>query len=89
MVVALRLQCGYSCDMAYKLPPIQDIASQLNGMTARQVQLLALLSGVPEHTLLKVRSGQTPNPRYCTVRAILPLMGKAAREAKERAKAAA
>lgn len=79
-MVALDSQCRYSRSMTYKLPPMQEIASQLNSMTARQIQLLALLSGVPEHTLLKVRSGKTENPRYGTVRAFVPMMRRAIRE---------
>ena len=66
--------------MANTLPPIADVATRLHAMTARQLQLLALLSGVPEHTLLKIRNGQTVSPRYETVRAILPLMRRAVRD---------
>ena len=66
--------------MLYKLPPIEDVSALIQQMTLRQLRMLVLLSGVPEHTLLKIRNGQTTNPRYETVRAIMPMIRRAVRE---------
>lgn len=66
--------------MKNRLPAMADVAARMREMSARQIQLLALLSGVPEHTLLKVRNGQTLNPRYKTVYAIMPLMRRVVAE---------
>ena len=80
IVVALGLDARYSLGMANTLPPIEFITDKLHAMTTRQLQLLALLSEVPEHTLLKIRSGKTTNPRYETVWKIYPLIRRAVRD---------
>jgi len=41
-------------------------------MTTAQLHELAALSDVPFHTLLKIRSGITDNPRIDTVHKFLP-----------------
>ena len=70
----------YSLNMTNTIPPITDVAKRLHAMTARQIQMLALLSGVSEHTILKIRSGQTEDPHYKAIWKILPLIRRAVRE---------
>jgi transcriptional regulator with XRE-family HTH domain len=44
-----------------------DLRRRVAGMNCEQVRALATASGVPFHTLLKIRSGETDNPRIRTV----------------------
>ena len=79
MVAREALHC-YSLHMANTIPPIKVITDKMRAMSIRQLKLLALLSSVPEHTLIKLRSGETVNPRYETVWKIVPLIGRATRD---------
>lgn len=54
----------------------------LRSLSLGQLDQLSLLSGVPRSTLIKLRYGQTPNPRLETVRQFMPHV-TAARTAKE------
>ncbi|MCB1891961.1 MAG: hypothetical protein KDF48_07075 [Rhodocyclaceae bacterium] len=48
-------------------------------MKARQLDALATLSGVPVTTLVKIRNGQTADPRIDTVRAFWPFVDQVER----------
>jgi predicted transcriptional regulator len=54
------------------IPSAADVAAMLKPMSNQHLERLASLSGVPYHTLLKIRSGETENPRIDTVRQFLP-----------------
>jgi predicted transcriptional regulator len=61
------------------VPTGQQVAEALRGLTAAEVQALAERSGVPFHTLLKIKTGETGNPRIETVSQFWPhLSAKAA-----------
>ncbi len=49
---------------------------RLRPMTGRQLDALARMSGVPVTTLIKIRNGQTRDPRIDTVREFWPLVGE-------------
>lgn len=54
------------------IPSPAQVRALLAPMNQAQIQALADRSGVPFTTLLKVRTGETANPRLETVRAIWP-----------------
>lgn len=60
------------------IPSAAEIAAQLAPLKASQIQRLAELSGVPFHTLLKIKSGETGNPRIDTVRQFAPFISESA-----------
>mgnify|MGYP007009273268 CR=1 FL=1 len=60
--------------MKPSLPSANDVRLKLADLSAPQLRALASSSGVPFHTLLKVRSGETANPGLETVRKFLPLI---------------
>jgi predicted transcriptional regulator len=49
------------------IPTAKDVAVKLQPMTYAQISELSRRSSVPFHTLLKIRSGETSNPRIQTV----------------------
>ena len=60
------------------IPSPAQVRALLEPMNQAAIQSLAVRSGVPFTTLLKVRTGETANPRLETVRAIWPeLIGAA------------
>ena len=63
------------------IPSASEIADRLAPLKAPQLQRLAELSGVPFHTLLKIKSRDTTNPRIDTVRMFEPHIEAALREA--------
>lgn len=58
--------------MEQSVPTAADVSSALGPMTTAQLQRLAELSGVPFHTLLKIRGGATKNPRVDSVAKFWP-----------------
>jgi len=54
------------------IPNGDEVVAMLAPMTTAQLHELAALSDVPFHTLLKIRSGITDNPRIDTVHKFLP-----------------
>jgi hypothetical protein len=63
------------------IPSAAEIAEQLADMKVPQLQRLAELSGVPFHTLLKIKSRETGNPRIDTVRQFAPFITQASKVA--------
>lgn len=64
--------------------------NRLAGMTQADMRKLAGASGVPFHTILKIRRGETSNPRIETVASLWPLLvGEAATKPAKRQPAAA
>lgn len=63
--------------MDQPIPSAAEIAQRLAPMKYPQIQRLADLSGVPFHTLLKIRSGETRNPGVETVRSFMPHLSEA------------
>lgn len=61
--------------MDQTVPTAADVSSALEPMTTAQLQRLAELSGVPFHTLLKIRGGETKNPRVDSVAKFWPHLG--------------
>jgi len=53
---------------------MQPITSALSEMRHPQIRVLADQSGVPFHTLLKIKSGETANPKVKTVQALLDVL---------------
>jgi transcriptional regulator with XRE-family HTH domain len=49
---------------------IERLRSDLRGAKKSQIEALAVDMGIPKGTLTKIVNGQTPNPRYRTVKAI-------------------
>lgn len=68
--------------MATNLPSAADVAESLKPLSNQQLEWLAVRSGVPYHTLLKIRSGETANPRIDTVRQFLCHVASAAKTAR-------
>lgn len=58
--------------MSHVIPSSAEVATLLQSLRRRDLQRLAALSGVPFHTLEKIRNGETKNPGINTVRAFLP-----------------
>lgn len=54
--------------MNYQIPSAEQVAARLQPMSTKQLGRLADLTRVPFHTLLKIRDGDTKNPRIETVR---------------------
>jgi hypothetical protein len=66
--------------MDHTVPTAADVSSALKLMTTAQLQQLAELSGVPFHTLLKIRGGETKNPRVDSVAKFWPHLGAVAQK---------
>lgn len=58
--------------MSHVIPSAGEVRSRLQALEPGQLEALAQRSGVPVTTLIKVRNGQTANPRLETVRVIWP-----------------
>ena len=58
-----------------------DFRSKLAPLGQSSIADLSKLSGVPFHTLLKIKSGETVNPGIETVRKFAPHLGKMQRAA--------
>lgn len=54
-----------------------DVLSALRRMSPGQVRPLADRAGVPIHTVMKIRSGETDNPRVRTVEALAQALASA------------
>lgn len=67
--------------MEQTVPTAADVSSALEPMTTAQLQRLATLSGVPFHTLLKIRDGETKNPRVDSVAKFWPHLAAVAQQA--------
>lgn len=65
--------------MSAKIPGVDEVREALGGLSHPQMRRLAELSAVSYFTLLKVRSGETPNPGIETVRKFLPHVSAARR----------
>ena len=57
--------------MDHAIPSATEVQQRLAAYDYRRLQALASKSGVPFHTLLKIRSGETKNPGIQTVRAFV------------------
>jgi predicted transcriptional regulator len=53
-------------------PSAADVRTKLQALSSAEVESLARKCGVPVATLVKIKYGQTDNPRIETVRAIWP-----------------
>lgn len=62
-----------------KIPNAAAVAERLRPLSYQQLEALARLSGVPFHTLLKIKSADTGNPRIDTVSKFWPFVDAAAR----------
>jgi len=58
--------------MDARIPTIEELRSALEPLGQSELMELAAASGVPFHTLLKLRRGETQNPRLDTVRSLIP-----------------
>lgn len=67
--------------MNQTVPTAADVSSALEPMTTAQLQRLAELSGVPFHTLLKIRQKETKNPRVNSVAKFWPHVGTVTQQA--------
>jgi len=61
----------------------ESLLRHLDACTWPQVEELAQASGVPFHTIAKIKRRETLNPRIDTVSALLEHMGKASRRRKD------
>jgi hypothetical protein len=78
--------------MSQTIPSAEQVVAALQQLSVRQLQRLADVSGVPVHTLLKIRIGDkakggTADPRIGTVSQFWPLMSEVQGEATEPVKA--
>lgn len=62
----------YIGGMDTTIPTAQEVRDKLATLNRSDVQALAQRSGVPFHTLLKIKSGETENPGLETVRLFWP-----------------
>lgn len=60
--------------MSTSIPTAADVRASLQALTAKQLQALSGLSGVPVTTLYNLRNGTTKDPRLDTVGAFMPHM---------------
>jgi predicted transcriptional regulator len=65
--------------MQTQIPTAAEVRAELQTLNYSQSRALAKLAKVPFTTLLKIRSGVTPNPRIETVRMLLPHVKAAGR----------
>jgi predicted transcriptional regulator len=52
-------------------PSAADVRAALDGLTLRQIDELAGLSGVPPTTIYKIKRGETENPGIDTCRKVM------------------
>ena len=57
--------------MKSQIPPLQDIRQRLQALRFVDLEAVAQRSGVGFGTLMKIRTGQTPNPGIETVRTFI------------------
>lgn len=62
--------------MAKHIPSANEIRELLSEYGRDRILRLSTASGVPFHTLLKIKSGETDDPRLSTVRAFWPHLAK-------------
>jgi hypothetical protein len=60
------------CILMNQIPSADDVRARLLPYTTGGLMRLSEVCGVPWTTLVKVRNGQTANPRLETVRALWP-----------------
>lgn len=53
----------------------------MKGLSLKQLEVLSRLSGVPYHTLYKIKRGETDNPGIETLRKFVPHIGAASQPA--------
>jgi predicted transcriptional regulator len=58
--------------MNANIPSAQEVRAKLQALSPTTLEALAQRSKVPLSTLVKIKYGQTDNPRIDTVRAIWP-----------------
>ena len=58
--------------MQKAIPSIAEVRERLAALTRPQLVELSEKTGAPFHTLLKIRRGETLDPRLETVRAVWP-----------------
>ena len=63
--------------MNTSIPSAAEISDRLADLKGPQLQRLSELSGVPFHTLLKIKSRETKDPRIDTVRQFEPYIVEA------------
>lgn len=66
--------------METSLASADDVRAALEPLTLKQIERLAVLSGVPATTIYKIKRGETSNPGIETVRKFMPLIGEARAE---------
>lgn len=65
-------------------PILKPILDWLDTATLDDVRELSAVSGIPYHTLTKLKRGETTNPRVSTVEALLPYLPRRIRAARSR-----
>lgn len=60
--------------MSDKIPSTETVRGLLQRLRLAEMDRIAVLSGVPFATLMKIRTGQTMNPGIETVRKFMPLL---------------
>lgn len=48
----------------------EAVKSALKPLSGKQIERLAVVSGVPAPTIYKIRSGETPDPRGSTLKSL-------------------
>lgn len=72
--------------MENTIPSASDVRERLAGLTRAQLVELSEKTSTPFTTLLKIRSGETQDPKLETVRSVWPsLCGKKRRPSKQEA----
>jgi len=64
--------------MQTDIPTPEQLRAKLEAMGAADMRRLADATQVPFHTLVKIRNGETTNPRLRTVRSLWPALNEAA-----------
>jgi predicted transcriptional regulator len=75
--------------MDTRIPSAEEVRVALEGLTLKQLDRLAELSGVPCTTIYKIKRGETKNPGIETLRQFMPHVAAAHLIGAEPAKAAA
>jgi len=60
--------------MNIQIPSALEFKARLEPMGSSELAELARMSGVPFHTLLKIKTGETTNPGIETVRKFCPFL---------------
>ena len=58
------------------IPSAEEVRKALAPLNLKQLEALADASGVPSHTIYKIKRGETANPGVDTVGKFLPLIPK-------------